>query len=839
MKASRRLGPGGTRGSVKRQRGGVAGAPCHFRIKMRRGARAAGTVCRAGWALAAGWLFAVGVAGAEPPAKLDPSKLPPPAQVEIVFSRDIKPILTNTCYRCHSGEKPKSHFLLTSREPALKGGNEGVDILPGQSAKSPLIYYVARLVPEMEMPPEDKGTPLTREQVGLFRAWIDQGVKWEETEPEKKMDIALSPTVGWTSVSGDKSKFRELNWQREGWNGGGEFHMIEKPTPDSKVTADGHMLLNDYKLTLSAEKNDVGFTRFGWSQFRKYFDDSGGYYPSFSPSIFDLNRDLYLDTGRAWADFGLTLPDWPRMVLGYEYQYRDGTESTTQWGPVSNGSQTRNIYPAYKDISEHVHVLKFDLDYEVDDARITDSFRGEWYSLATGQHNDAFDRLGATEMAMTVANQTQTYFQGANTVHLEKQFTDWLFASGGYLYSSLNGDASVNVSTINTALLAPASFAPGWNAKDIELERDSHVLSLSTLLGPWQGLSLSLGSQNEWTHQTGFGNANANVALSFLPPPGTVPLGIEHFQASTERSVYTQEAGLRFTKIPFTTLFAEGRLQQETTGQTEQETGGLTPFLLQTDTQSRLEDFRGGFYSSPWRRVSLSGQYHQYDHHSDYDNSRKETIPPDAPYPGFILWRDLLSQEAEAKLSLQATPWLKTTLSYQWIQNKYHTSTDPTPELDGGISPGGSLLAGRYEAQTVAFNATLTPWRRLFLSTTFSFQTARTVTAANDSPSVQPYDGNIYSVIASGTYVLNQKTDLTASYSFSTADFSQNNFADGLPLGINYQQQALQVGIRRQIGKGKTLGLHYSYYHYDEPSSGGFNNFNAHAVFATLSFQLP
>jgi hypothetical protein len=286
-------------------------------------------------------VLAACVAGAAPPAATDESKLPPPAKVQIDFSRDIQPILTNTCYRCHSGERPKSHFLLTSRETALKGGNEGVDILPGQSAKSPLIHYVSRLVPDLEMPPEGKGTPLTPEQIGLLRTWIDQGVAWEQTEPEKKTQITVSPTVGWTTVSGDQGKFRELYWQREGWNGGSEFELTDKPTPDSKITAAGHVLLNDYKLTLSAEKNDVGFTRFGWSQFRKYFDDSGGYYPSFSPSIFDLDKDLYLDTGRAWADFGLTLPDWPRMVLGYEYQYRDGTESTTQWGPVSDGGQTR------------------------------------------------------------------------------------------------------------------------------------------------------------------------------------------------------------------------------------------------------------------------------------------------------------------------------------------------------------------------------------------------------------------------------------------------------------------------------------------------------------------
>jgi len=106
---------------------------------------------------------------------------------------------------------------------------------------------------------------------------------------------------------------------------------------------------------------------------------------------------------------------------------RDGTKSTTQWGPVSNGAQTRNIYPAFKYISEHVHILKFDLDYEADDARITDSFRGEWYDLATRRQNDSFYAIGAPETALTKANETQTCFQGANTVRLERKFMDWLY----------------------------------------------------------------------------------------------------------------------------------------------------------------------------------------------------------------------------------------------------------------------------------------------------------------------------------------------------------------------------------------------------------------------------
>ncbi|HWV98698.1 MAG TPA: c-type cytochrome domain-containing protein [Candidatus Acidoferrum sp.] len=792
---------------------------------------------------------------------VDTNSLPPAAEGRMDFVRDIKPLLDNRCLKCHSEEKPKSHFRLTSRENALKGGDHGIDIIPGDSARSPLIHYVARLDPDIQMPPEDRGTPLTPAEVGQLRAWIDQGVAWEQTTNQPNFALEISPTFSWTTVTGDKQKFRELYWQRDQWLWGLEnFEYVEKPGPDWKVTVAGHVRLDDYKLTLSAEKNDLGFTRFGWEQYRKYFDDSGGYNPALAPFSFELNRDLHLDVGRAWAEVGLTLPRWPKIVIGYEYQYRDGTEATLQWGPVRNGIQpgslTNSIYPGFKDLFERVHILKFDADYEIAGVLLSDNFRGEWYRLSTSEVNESGYTLGgpvASTAAFTTANEKQTYFQGANTFHAEKQFTGWLFGAGGYLYSKLDANGSMDVENSNpNSLNAPSDFFPGYigfQTQRLELGRESHVFSLSGLVGPWEGLSLTFATQNEWTRETGLSVAtNLSIASPFF---GVAPLdGLENLASDLDRRTFSQEAGLRFTKVPFTTLYADARLEQDDFGQYQEQDGGITPtpFVQNTDARSYLKDFRAGFNTSPWRRVSLSGHFRRYDNETDYNNLYKyDPVFKQGfeGYPAFIRSRDLRSNEAEAKLALQMTSWLKTSLTYQWLGNDYHTATLPVtndffhnPPLTG-ISPGGDLLAGTYNAHIATFNATLTPWHRLFVSTTLAFQNARTVTSANGNASVAPYAGNIYSVLVDGNYTLDDKTSLVAAYSFSRADFTQDNGTSGLPLGLRYGQHAVQAGLKRRLSKGATLGLEYRYYRYDEPSGGGFNDFQAHAVFATLACRWP
>jgi hypothetical protein len=111
----------------------------------------------------------------------------PQAQVpkdvkKIDFAQQIKPLLERSCVVCHSGEKPRGLFRINGRDAILKGGASGdAAIVPGHSEKSPLIDHLSGEVPESEMPPRavrERFPELTTDEVGLLRAWIDQGAEW-------------------------------------------------------------------------------------------------------------------------------------------------------------------------------------------------------------------------------------------------------------------------------------------------------------------------------------------------------------------------------------------------------------------------------------------------------------------------------------------------------------------------------------------------------------------------------------------------------------------------------------------------------------------------------------
>ena len=83
------------------------------------------------------WVLLLWLAIGPPSWAADPQeKQPSPAPTAIDFDHDIRPIFESSCLRCHGTEKPRHRFRLDGRESALKGGDDGVDILPGAARKA-------------------------------------------------------------------------------------------------------------------------------------------------------------------------------------------------------------------------------------------------------------------------------------------------------------------------------------------------------------------------------------------------------------------------------------------------------------------------------------------------------------------------------------------------------------------------------------------------------------------------------------------------------------------------------------------------------------------------------
>ncbi|MEO7678655.1 MAG: c-type cytochrome domain-containing protein [Verrucomicrobiota bacterium] len=125
--------------------------------------------------------FLAKAADKKEPAKVDISKLPPASEKkDATYEKDIKPIFEKTCFKCHGEEKQKGKLRLDSLAAVLKGGEDGEILKKGDSANSTIVHAVARLDEDEAMPPAKKDgtfTALSKEDVGLIRAWIDQGAK--------------------------------------------------------------------------------------------------------------------------------------------------------------------------------------------------------------------------------------------------------------------------------------------------------------------------------------------------------------------------------------------------------------------------------------------------------------------------------------------------------------------------------------------------------------------------------------------------------------------------------------------------------------------------------------
>ena len=97
------------------------------------------------------------------------------------FNRQIRPILSESCYQCHGPDqnKRKANLRLDRREDLFRS-TDGISIVvPGKPDESELLERISSDDPELRMPPPKSGARLSTEQIAVLTRWVKEGAQWK------------------------------------------------------------------------------------------------------------------------------------------------------------------------------------------------------------------------------------------------------------------------------------------------------------------------------------------------------------------------------------------------------------------------------------------------------------------------------------------------------------------------------------------------------------------------------------------------------------------------------------------------------------------------------------
>ena len=222
--------------------------------------------------------------------------LPPPAGRAVDFAADVEPILHARCFACHGPSLQTNGLRFDRREAVLRGGYSGPAIVQGDSAVSALIHRVASPEDGFRMPPTEPR--LTPEEVGILRAWIDQGARWSEGIRKEAAGPRRPATEHWAfrPIQDPKPpQVRQVDWTR---NAIDRFVLARLESKGVRPAPEAAKLTLLRRLSLDL----IGLPP-PWEEAEAFLSDA-------SPDAYERAVDRLLDSkhyGEKWARHWLDL----------------------------------------------------------------------------------------------------------------------------------------------------------------------------------------------------------------------------------------------------------------------------------------------------------------------------------------------------------------------------------------------------------------------------------------------------------------------------------------------------------------------------------------------------
>jgi hypothetical protein len=120
-----------------------------------------------------------------------------PAEPRVDFNRDIRPILSDVCFQCHGPDKNqrKADLRLDVKDDVYKDRGGYALVVPGKADESELYSRLIETDEKQRMPPPDALRQLSKNEIELFKRWIEQGAQWQGHWSYIKPDRPAEPQI--------------------------------------------------------------------------------------------------------------------------------------------------------------------------------------------------------------------------------------------------------------------------------------------------------------------------------------------------------------------------------------------------------------------------------------------------------------------------------------------------------------------------------------------------------------------------------------------------------------------------------------------------------------------
>ena len=766
---------------------------------------------------------------------VDVSRLPRPVERRVDFASEIQPIFNRSCLKCHGQKRPKGGYQMTGRSLALMGGDTGAAIHSGDSARSPMVHYIAGLVEDMEMPPEGKAPALSRDEIAMVRGWIDQGANWSTPETT----VTVEPYMRWITLDGNASVFRRHWGMTEGTSIGlGQVTLTGQTETGSRVELDGRYLGGDedHLTRLYLEHPGLGYVEAGYESWREFGMDTGGHLDGMEASPFRLAKGPYLDHERLWLSAGLAKPDVPTLDFSYEQLNRQGRLATQQWGGVPVGDfDSRAIHPATKRIDEQVHRISLRAEHEIGETLIEDALTIKFGDTATSRGHAEFSSLpepGSLPDYLTQIDESNEFKRGSNSLRMTRQLKDWWHVSLGHHFAKFDSTGSLDVVSLSPGNPGEAPWQ-GDRANAIRTRQRSHFVNATSLMKPAKFLTFSSGLQGESTRRQG-----AASGLSLGTSPARFASGLD--RTGLEGNTQLTYTGLRHTVLTLGMRLREERTDHREDGHIDSD-WGADGFMRDSDEEGRLAEHRFGFTWSPNTDWLVRGGYRWRDSRSQFDHLLDNDLSDESGngYPAFIDFRQGRGDVFDLGVTWRGYSKLVPSIRWERQRTDYRLGIPAFDEPWGGPRhAGGRHLSGEQQSDIFSFSYTSRPMPRLVATTSVGYSDTWSGTIESEAMGLRPFEGDVWFYVDHLSYVFNPETDLTFTRSYYRADYGDSNLPGAIAYGLDAERYGITLGLRHRLGEAAVFNFQYGWFNNDEPSANGANDYKAHMLLASLSIDL-